>query len=108
MSAQCEVTVKQAACAPMSVFERYLTVWVFLCIVVGIVLGQWMPGVFQAIGQMEVAKVNLPVGLLIWIMIILFALVRGLIIVLFEHRDAGVPLQGTDEALRPRDLRVAR
>ena len=56
--------------APMSVFERYLTVWVFLCIVVGIVLGQWMPGVFQAIGQMEVAKVNLPVGLLIWIMII--------------------------------------
>ena len=56
--------------APMSVVERYLTVWVFLCIVVGIVLGQWMPGVFQAIGQMEVAKVNLPVGLLIWIMII--------------------------------------
>ena len=56
--------------APMSVFERCLTVWVFLCIVVGIVLGQWMPGVFQAIGQMEVAKVNLPVGLLIWIMII--------------------------------------
>jgi arsenite transporter len=56
--------------APMSVFERYLTVWVFLCIVVGIALGQWLPGPFQAIGTMEVAKVNLPVGLLIWVMII--------------------------------------
>ena len=56
--------------APMSVFERYLTVWVFLCIVVGIALGQFFPGVFQAIGQMEFAQVNLPVGLLIWVMII--------------------------------------
>ena len=56
--------------APMSVFERYLTVWVFLCIVVGIGLGQLLPGPVQAIGRMEVAKVNLPVGLLIWVMII--------------------------------------
>ena len=56
--------------APMSVFERYLTVWVLLCIVVGIALGQMLPGPFQAIGRMEVAKVNLPVGLLIWVMII--------------------------------------
>jgi len=70
MSAQCEVTAKRAAGAPMSVFERYLTLWVFVCIVVGIVLGQLMPGVFQAIGAMEVARVNLPVGLLIWVMII--------------------------------------
>ena len=54
----------------MSVFERYLTVWVFLCIVVGIALGQWLPGPFQSIGRMEVAQVNLPVGLLIWVMII--------------------------------------
>ncbi len=67
---QCEVGAKQAAGAPMSVFERYLTVWVFLCIVVGIVAGQWAPGVFQAIGQLEFARVNLPVGLLIWVMII--------------------------------------
>lgn len=59
-----------AAPAPMSVFERYLTVWVFLCIVVGIALGQWLPGPFQAIGRMEFARVNLPVGLLIWVMII--------------------------------------
>ncbi|MCM2341026.1 ACR3 family arsenite efflux transporter [Rhodoferax sp.] len=70
MSAQCEVTSKRAAGAPMSVFERYLTVWVFLCIVAGIALGQFLPGVFQAIGRMEVAQVNLPVGGLIWVMII--------------------------------------
>ncbi len=70
MSAQCEVTAKRAAAAPMSVFERYLTVWVFLCIVVGIALGQVLPGVFQAVGRMEVAQVNLPVGLLIWVMVI--------------------------------------
>jgi ACR3 family arsenite transporter len=70
MSAQCETTAKLAAGAPMSVFERYLTVWVFLCIVVGIALGQFMPAPFQALGRMEVARVNLPVGLLIWVMII--------------------------------------
>ncbi len=70
MSAQCEITAKQAVGAPMSVFERYLTVWVFLCIITGIVLGQFLPGVFQAIGRMELAQVNLPVGLLIWVMII--------------------------------------
>ena len=56
--------------APMSVFERYLTAWVALCIVTGILLGQWLPGIFQAVGAMEVAKVNLPVGILIWVMII--------------------------------------
>jgi arsenite transporter len=56
--------------APMNVFERYLTVWVFLCIVVGIALGQWLPAPFQAIGRMEVAQVNLPVGALIWVMIV--------------------------------------
>ena len=54
----------------MSVFERYLTVWVALCIVVGIVLGQVFPGPVQAIGGMEFAQVNLPVGILIWVMII--------------------------------------
>ena len=60
----------QAAPAPMSVFERYLSVWVALCIVAGIALGQLLPGPVQAIGRMEVAQVNLPVGLLIWVMII--------------------------------------
>ncbi|QYY33079.1 ACR3 family arsenite efflux transporter [Cupriavidus pinatubonensis] len=51
-------------------FERYLTIWVALCIVAGILFGQWLPAVFHAIGAMEVARVNLPVGVLIWIMII--------------------------------------
>ncbi len=54
----------------MNFFERYLTAWVGLCIVVGIALGQWQPELFQAIGQLEYAQVNLPVGLLIWVMII--------------------------------------
>ena len=56
--------------APMTFFERYLTLWVFLCIVAGILLGQWLPGVFQTIGRWEIARVNLPVGVLIWVMII--------------------------------------
>ncbi|WP_031432123.1 ACR3 family arsenite efflux transporter [Methylomarinum vadi] len=70
MSAQCEVTAKRAAGSSMSLFERYLTVWVGLCIIVGIALGHWFPVPFQAIGQMEVAQVNLPVAVLIWLMII--------------------------------------
>ena len=70
MSAQCEAVAKHAAAAPMGAFERFLTLWVFLCIVAGIALGQILPGAFQAIGRMEVARVNIPVGLLIWVMII--------------------------------------
>lgn len=70
MPAQCEVTAKTAAGAPMSVFERYLTIWVFLCILVGIGAGQLAPNLFLTIGHLEVAQVNLPVGLLIWVMII--------------------------------------
>ncbi|KQW01635.1 ACR3 family arsenite efflux transporter [Rhizobacter sp. Root1221] len=54
----------------ISLFERYLTVWVGLCIVAGILLGQLAPGFFQAVGALEVAKVNMPVGALIWVMII--------------------------------------
>jgi len=54
----------------MSIFERYLTLWVFLCIIVGVVLGQAIPAPFHWLGTLEVAKVNLPVGLLIWVMII--------------------------------------
>jgi len=63
-----------AAAAPakpaIGFFERYLTVWVALCIVVGITLGQLLPGVSKAVASLEVAKVNVPVGLLIWVMII--------------------------------------
>ncbi|MBP1873040.1 ACR3 family arsenite efflux pump ArsB [Ensifer adhaerens] len=54
----------------MSLFERTLTLWVFGCIVVGIALGHLLPDVFQAIGAMEIAKVNIPVALLIWLMVI--------------------------------------
>ena len=54
----------------MSTFERYLTVWVFFCIAVGVALGHLMPGVFQVIGSAEIAKVNIPVAILIWLMII--------------------------------------
>jgi arsenite transporter len=61
---------KPAAKSAISFFERYLTAWVALCIVAGILLGQVLPSVFQAIGRMEYAHVNLPVGLLIWVMII--------------------------------------
>lgn len=70
MSVQCEVTGKRAASASMSVFERYLTLWVAVCIVVGILLGQAFPSGVQIIGSLEIAKVNLPVGILIWVMII--------------------------------------
>ncbi|EJW13058.1 Arsenical-resistance protein ACR3 [Rhodovulum sp. PH10] len=54
----------------MSRFERYLSVWVALCIVAGIALGQTMPGVFHVLGGMEIARVNLPVAVLIWLMIV--------------------------------------
>lgn len=54
----------------MSTFERYLTVWVALCIVAGVVLGHLAPGVFEAIGAAEIASVNLPVAALIWLMIV--------------------------------------
>jgi ACR3 family arsenite transporter len=54
----------------MNFFERYLTLWVFLCIIAGVVLGEYFPLPFQYIGSLEVAHVNLPVGLLIWVMII--------------------------------------
>ncbi|MEY2619384.1 MAG: arsenical-resistance protein [Pseudomonadota bacterium] len=70
MSAPVQTAASPDAPAPMSVFERWLTLWVFLCIVTGIALGQWLPGVFRTIGALEIARVNLPVGLLIWVMII--------------------------------------
>ena len=54
----------------MGVFERFLTLWVALCIIAGIVLGQTMPAVFRVIGAATVAEVNLPVAVLVWLMII--------------------------------------
>jgi len=70
MDAGAESTGHLPAIPAMSVFERFLTVWVLLCIVAGVALGQLAPGVFQTIGRMEIAQVNLPVGLLIWVMVI--------------------------------------
>ena len=66
-------TPTKAAAPPrpaISFFERYLSLWVALCIVAGIALGQWLPGVSRRIGALEIAQVNVPVGLLIWVMII--------------------------------------
>ena len=67
-------TLAAGAAAParpgMNVFERYLTLWVALCIVAGIVLGQAVPGPFHALGAVTVARVNLPVAALIWLMVI--------------------------------------
>ena len=54
----------------MGLFERYLTLWVGLCIVAGTGLGHVLPDAFASLGRMEVAKVNLPVAALIWLMII--------------------------------------
>ncbi len=54
----------------MNLFERYLTVWVAFCIVIGVALGQWFPDVFQFVGRIEAAHINLPVAVLVWLMII--------------------------------------
>ncbi len=70
MSIHCETTGKRAVGADMPVFERYLSVWVALCIVVGILLGRFVSPVFDTLGGMEVARVNIPVAVLIWLMIL--------------------------------------
>ncbi len=73
----------------MSVFERYLSLWVALCILAGIFLGQAFPGPVQAIGAIELAQVNLPVGLLIWVMII------PMLIKVAQKRDRRLGQSGT-------------
>ncbi len=70
MSTQCETTAKRAVGTPMNLFERWLTLWVALCIIAGIGMGQIFPAPFQWLGRLEIAQVNLPVGVLIWVMII--------------------------------------
>ncbi|MDH3902656.1 MAG: ACR3 family arsenite efflux transporter [Xanthomonadales bacterium] len=70
MSTQCETTGRRAGGAKMPFFERYLSLWVAFCIVAGILLGQFVPSVFESLGAMEVARVNLPVAVLIWLMIL--------------------------------------
>ena len=95
MSAQCEIVGKQAAGAAMSKFERYLSVWVALCIVAGIALGHFFPAPFQFIGRLEIANVNIPMAALIWLMIIpmLLKVDFGAMSNLREHvRGIGVTL----------------
>jgi ACR3 family arsenite transporter len=88
---------QDAECARtgLGVFERYLSVWVALCIVAGIALGHWFPAPFRAIGGVEVAQVNLPVAVLIWLMIIpmLLKIDLGALHQVKEHwRGIGVTL----------------
>src|SRR6202789_1458996 len=71
MSESTIATGRAAALKPaMGVFERFLTVWVALCIIAGITLGQLMPGLFHLLGNATVAHVNLPVAVLVWLMIV--------------------------------------
>ena len=95
MSVQCETTARRATGAQMPFFEKYLSVWVALCIVVGIVLGRLFPQVFDALGAMEIARVNLPVAVLIWLMILPMLLkidFRSLVEVKDHWRGVGVTL----------------
>jgi ACR3 family arsenite transporter len=61
---------RRRATPALGIFERYLTLWVALCIVAGIILGRLVPGPFQALGRMTVAEVNIPVAVLIWLMVV--------------------------------------
>jgi len=75
MSLQCETTQKKLSTKNeskqvMGIFERYLSIWVFLCIVVGIALGHFFSDAFHFFGALEIAHVNLPVAVLVWLMII--------------------------------------
>ncbi len=89
------LAVPAAAQPKMNIFERYLTLWAAVCIVAGIVFGHFFPSVFQAIGSAEIAQVNLPVAVLIWLMIIpmLIKIDFGALSQVKEHwRGIGVTL----------------
>ena len=95
MSVQCETTGRRTGGAKMPFFERYLSLWVALCIVAGILLGQFLPTVFESLGSMEVASVNLPVAVLIWLMILPMLLkidFRSLVEVRQHWKGVGVTL----------------
>lgn len=70
MSTPCKNDIDPPATAGLGFFERYLTLWVFLCILAGIFLGRLFPQIFQSIGRSEIYRVNIPVAVLIWVMII--------------------------------------
>jgi len=69
MSLQCEATAKQLNGDPLGFFGRYLSVWVALCIALGIALGATLPQLFVWISHIEIAHINLVVAVLIWAMI---------------------------------------
>jgi ACR3 family arsenite transporter len=86
-------------------FERWLTAWVALCIVTGIALGQWLPGPVKAMGELEIARVNLPVGALIWVMIVpmLIRVDFGALRQVTEHwRGLASPSSSTGRSSRSR------
>lgn len=92
----------------MGLFERYLSLWVALCIVVGVALGHFFPAPFQAVGRMEVASVNLPVAGLVWLMIIpmLLKVDLGALSLVRRHwRGVGVTLVA-NWAIKPFSMAV--
>jgi len=70
VSAETQAALASSRKATMGLFERYLSLWVALCIIAGIVLGQAFPAAFRAAGSLEIAQINLPVAALVWLMII--------------------------------------
>src|SRR3954465_5574476 len=70
MSATSQAEAARPRPAAMGTFERFLTLWVALCIVAGIALGAAVPGFFRVLGSLKVAEVNIPVAILIWLMIV--------------------------------------
>jgi arsenite transporter len=70
MSLKCDTPNAEETSTGLGFFEKYLTLWVFLCIVAGITLGNFSPGFFRAVGQAELFRVNIPVAVLIWVMIV--------------------------------------
>lgn len=79
----------------MTTFERYLSIWVALCIVAGVALGAAAPGFFAAVAGAEVARVNLPVAILVWLMIVpmLLKIDFGALVQVRRHlRGIGVTL----------------
>ena len=70
MSVQCERAARRAGGAAMGLFERYLTVWVLACMAAGVALGHAFPGAVRPLASLEVARVNLPVAALVWLMIV--------------------------------------
>jgi len=70
MSSQCEITAKKTTAAKMGIFERYLSLWVFICIIIGVSLGHLFSPLFYFMGELQIAQINVPVAVLVWLMII--------------------------------------